>query len=293
MRNFIVLLALVLAVQSSEAQVDTLRIKIENLIKTKSATVGVSIIGNNFKDTVLMNGGKKFPMQSVFKFPIALAVLAEADKGKFTLDKKIKITEKDLLPGMSGPIRDKYPHGTTLTIAQIIEFTIEQSDNSGCDLLLKLVGGPSAVEKFLHENNFNNISIKTGEAEMQKDGNAQFSNWTMPEAMSRLLVGSFQNKNHLLSDSSYNFIWNVMRKTSTGQKRLKGQLPPGTIVAHKTGTSGTKDGITTAVNDVGVVTLPGNKHFFISVFVSNSKEKEEVNEKIISDIAKLAWDYFK
>ncbi len=85
-----------------------------------------------------------------------------------------------------------------------------------------------------------------------------------------------------------------MRETSTGSKRLKGQLPENTVVAHKTGTSGVNKitGVTAAVNDIGVVFLPNGKHFFISVFVTDSKENAEANEKIVADIGKAAWDYF-
>ena len=84
-----------------------------------------------------------------------------------------------------------------------------------------------------------------------------------------------------------------MIETSTGKNRIKGQLPEGTIVAHKTGSSGTnEEGITAAANDMGIVTLPDGKHFAISVFVTNSKENDKTNEKIISDISKAAWDYF-
>jgi beta-lactamase class A len=47
------------------------------------------------------------------------------------------------------------------------------------------------------------------------------------------------------------------------------------------------------VNDIGIVFLPNGKHFFISVFVTNSKENADTNEKIIADVAKATWDYFK
>ena len=78
------------------------------------------------------------------------------------------------------------------------------------------------------------------------------------------------------------------------KNRIKGQLPEGTIVAHKTGSSDTnEEGIIGAANDIGIVTLPNGRHFAISVFVTNSKENDETNEKIISDIAKAAWDYFQ
>jgi beta-lactamase class A len=84
-----------------------------------------------------------------------------------------------------------------------------------------------------------------------------------------------------------------MRETETGKKRLKGQLPEKTIVAHKTGSSGAnKSGLTAAVNDIGIVYLPNGQHFIISVFVTDSKEDAENNEKIIADITKVTWDYF-
>jgi beta-lactamase class A/beta-lactamase class A VEB len=70
-------------------------------------------------------------------------------------------------------------------------------------------------------------------------------------------------------------------------------VPKGTVVAHKTGWSGTnKDGVTAAVNDIGIIFLPNGQHFAISVFVTNSKEDIATNERIIADIAKVAWDYF-
>lgn len=79
-----------------------------------------------------------------------------------------------------------------------------------------------------------------------------------------------------------------------GKKAIKGKLPKGTIVAHKTGHSGqNKAGLTAAQNDIGIVFLPDGSHFYISVLVGDSVETPEVNKKIISDIAKLAWDYFK
>jgi len=78
----------------------------------------------------------------------------------------------------------------------------------------------------------------------------------------------------------------------TGAHRLKGFLPEGTVVAHKTGTSGTSNGLTRATNDVGIVTLPDGRHMAIAVFVSDSKANEAVREGVIAKIARAAWDYW-
>jgi len=277
----------------SFAQIDSLKNKIEEIIKTKDATVGVSIRGIESDESVNMNGNERFPMQSVFKFHIALAVLNQVDKGKLNLDEEIFTSKKELLPDTWSPIREAYPEGDVkLTLAEIIRYTVAQSDNNGCDILLRKIGGPKKIEKHIHKLGIKNISIKYNEEEMHKDWNAQFSNWTTPKAATDLLLKFYRG--NILTKSSFDFLWKVMVETSTGKNRIKGQLPEGTIVAHKTGSSGTNDeGITAASNDIGIVSLPNGEHFAIAVFVSNSNESEETNEKIISEISKAAWDYFQ
>lgn len=287
------LLSLITSCQDSNKKTDLLRNKIEQIVSDKQAIVGVSIIGDDGKDTVSINGNRHFPMQSVFKLHIALTVLSEIDNGRFSLEQKIKIDKKDLLPDLYSPIREEYPNGATLPISEILEYTVSASDNVGCEVLLKLIGGPKAVEEYCKENDIKDISIRFNEVEQQANWDLQFQNWTTPKAANEVLEKFYYNKNKLLSQNNYDFVWKVMRETETGKGRLKGQLPKGTIVAHKTGSSGTnKDGLTAAVNDIGIVFLPNGKHFFISVFVTNSKENAETNEKIIADITKATYDFF-
>lgn len=270
----------------------SLRKQIEQLLATKNARVGVSFSGIEKKDTLTINGSSHFPLQSVFKFPIALKVLHLVDQKKLSLDQKIYIRKSDLLPDTWSPLRDKYPDGNVkIPLAEIIRFMVSESDNNACDILLRLVGGAKTVNDYIHELGIKNIAIRYNEEEMHREWNVQFSNWTTPVATTRLLKLFYDGK--ILSAKSYDFLWKVMCETSTGKERIKGQLPTVTLVAHKTGTSGTNaQGITAAINDIGIVRLPNGNHFVISVYVSNSKENTQTNEKIISDISKLVWDYF-
>ncbi len=73
---------------------------------------------------------------------------------------------------------------------------------------------------------------------------------------------------------------------------MKGLLPAGTIVAHKTGTSGTQKGNTAATNDIGIITLPNGEHLAIVVFVSDSPANEATREGVIAKVAKALWDRF-
>ena len=164
--NSTAFLLLLITCHTAAQTTDVLRQNIQHIISTKNAEVGVSIIGNNGRDTLSINGDKHFPMQSVFKFPIALAVLSEIDNGKFSLDQKIQIEQKDLLPDLYSPIREKYPQGANLTISEILHYTVSKSDNVGCDILLRLIGGPKIVEDYFVRNNFKDISIKINEEVM-------------------------------------------------------------------------------------------------------------------------------
>ena len=277
----------------SSAQIDSLKIKIDNLIQDKNATVGVSIIANNLRDTININENLHYPMQSVFKLPVALAILSEVDKGRLNLNQKIKITSKDLLPNTWSPIREKFPNGTTMTLSEIIKYTVSQSDNNGCDILFRLIGGTAIVEKFLLRNQLSDISIKANEEDMHKEWDIQFQNWATPISLNNLLIKFYTDNGSMLSKKSAQFLWQIMTETSIGENRLKGQLVQNVIVAHKTGSSGTNDkNVTAATNDIGIILLPNGNLIYISVLVMNSLENEKTNEKIISDIAKITWDYY-
>ncbi|HWD98544.1 MAG TPA: serine hydrolase, partial [Bryobacteraceae bacterium] len=79
----------------------------------------------------------------------------------------------------------------------------------------------------------------------------------------------------------------IMERCQTGKSRIKGMLPEGTDVAHKTGSLG---GV---VNDVGVITLPnGLGHVAIAVFVKGFTKKEEDAARTIAEISRTIYDYF-
>ena len=129
---------------------------------------------------------------------------------------------------------------------------------------------------------------------MQAKWENMFENWTTPKTASEALRIFYENKNHQLSQKSYDFFWKTNKETTTGQNRIRGLLPKETIVAHKTGSSGTHKvtGITEAVNNIGIVFLPDGRYFILSVFVSQSSENMETNERIIAEIAEACYVHF-
>lgn len=272
---------------------DLLAGKILNIIKDKKMIVGVAISDTQGKDMVLINDDRRCVLQSVFKMHIALAVLSEVDNGKLSLIQNVAVKKNELLPDLWSPLREENPEGGVFTIARLIQYAVSQSDNVACDVLIRILGSPSKVEKFVKKNKIADISIKINEEVMQAKWENMYLNWTTPKATNLLLKTFLFNKEKQLSASSHNFFWRTMIETSTGKNRLKALLPEGIKIAHKTGSSGTnKEGLTAATNDVGVIYLPDGSYFFISVFVVESHENESVNERVIAEIGKAAYDFF-
>ena len=288
------LLLLLTSCKTPNTKTNLLRNEIEQIISNKSAIVGVSIIGNNGTDTISINGDKRFPMQSVFKFHIALAVLSEIDKGNLSLDQKIEIPKEKLWKGFWSPLRDENPNGGNFTIEKLIQYNLSQSDNTACDVLIRLIGTPKTVEEYIKKSGIEEIQIRFNEEEMQAKWENMFQNWTTPNAANQTMKIFFENKNNLLSKSSYDFFWKTNKETTTALGRIRGQLPEEIIVAHKSGSSGTNQEteIMDAVNNIGIVFLPDGTYFIISVFITNSQEDSKTNDKIIADIAKATYDFY-
>ncbi len=290
MKNNFSLLFLLISIFAF-AQKSDLKKEIDQITNGKNATVAVSIVGIDFPfDYNNENAKKKLPMLSVFKFHIGCATLDLVDQGKLKLDKKYLIKKEDLHEKTWSPVREKYPNGNVeLSLDEIIYYTVSMSDNNTTDFLLKIIGGTEVVQNFMNAKKVKPFQIKYNEEWMHKGIEYLYPNYTSTQSLSNLLKDFYQGK--ILSKSSTDYLYDILLKTTTGVTKLVEQLPPNTV-AHKTGSSGKHDGLTIAENDAGIVTLPNGKHYAISVFVIDSKEEENVNTKIVSDISKVTFDYF-
>ena len=132
--------------------------------------------------------------------------------------------------------------------------------------------------------------VVTTEREMARDPMAQYKNYSTPRAAVDVLK-ALQNGRGV-SPAGRALLLQDLADSTPGPQRIKGLLPPGTFVAHKTGTGGTHAGKTGATNDIGIVTLPDGRHLAIAVFVKDSTAGLVPREATIARIAKAAWDHW-
>ncbi|MBW4891562.1 class A beta-lactamase, subclass A2 [Mucilaginibacter sp. HMF5004] len=286
---FVISISIALSVRA-QSKSDSLRLRVQDIAKQANGTVGFAMMVLEGQDTLSYNGNLHLPMQSVMKFPIAITVLNAVDDGRLKLDSLIHISKSDL-PETYSPLRDKFPEGNVdVSVKELLSYMVSLSDNDACDILLKVLGGTDVVDDYMHSFGISKIAVKATEYQMAQAWDVQFTNWTTAKEMIRLL--DIAMKPNFLSKTSHAYLWQIMQATSTGPNQIKGLLPAGTMVAHKTGRSSTNDkGIAAATNDVGVITLPNGKHLAIAIFVNNSSADLVTRESVIAWISKEVYDY--
>lgn len=274
------------------AQQAKLKAEIESISKQAKGIVGIGVMDLKTKETLLVNQDHRFPMQSTFKFPLAIAVLDLVDRGKYKLDQKVRVTQAQLDPKTHSPMYDKHRNEDfDITIGELISYSVSESDNNACDILFELAGGTKKVNDYIHSLGVKDIAIVATEKEMKAGWDIQYTNYARPSAYLQLLQIAYERKK--LSKASHDFLWKVLLEGPTGMKRIKGLLPKGTEVAHKTGTSMTNaNGITAATNDVGIMKLPNGKDIAVVVFVSDAAADSDTRERVIAEIARAAFNYY-
>ena len=285
-------LIILLAISSSIfGQKQELIQSIHQVIEGKAATVGVAVIYDN-SDTLVIHNEHKYPLMSVFKFPQALALLDYMDKNSIDLDAQVFIDKSDLRENTYSPMRDKYPNGDFLiSLKELIEYSVSQSDNNASDWLFDKMLGPYVTTMYLRNLGLYDFEIVDTERELEISFDKQYANWISPLEAARLL--DVYKSTNLLSPKYKDFLDRALIETSTGLDKIKGLLPSEVVVAHKTGMSSRNDlGLKAADNDIAIVFLPNGKSFSIAVLITNSTEDNKTNAQIIAEISKLVYDYY-
>jgi beta-lactamase class A len=294
MRRIFLCLLLVFLMSESFSQYSDVFNSISTFVRSRDLVIGFAARDMETGITVMYNEHEFFPMQSVYKFHLALYVYDLVDRGKLSPDQNIFVGKSDLLPDTWSPLRDMYSSGNiSLPLKELLKYTVSESDNNACDILFRLVGGPGKVQKFINRSGIMDVNIVSDEAHMHRTWDEQYKNRTTPLSALHLLSSFHTGK--LLKSDSYVSLLTMMTETTTGMSRIRGLLPSDVIVSHKTGTGGVgPDGKISAVNDIGLITFTDGSTIAIAVFIKDSKLQYEENERIIAELAiYISWFFGK
>lgn len=247
------------------------------------AHIGVTAIHLETGRRVSVRGDERFPMGSVYKVPIGIAVLKLVDAGKLTLEQQVTIEPKDFAGGWS-PLRDEAKgKAVTRTVAELLELMVSLSDNTASDALLALVGGPRvASTKEVRVDR----SEKQIHLDIDKHGAEAYTrdvrDTATPDAMAHLLAALWRNRIGL-SKRSHALLLKHMTDSPTGKNKLRAAAPKGWVVAHKSGM------MPRTSNDVGILTSPdGKQHIVIAVFATRATSDYAEIDADVASAARVA-----
>ena len=272
-------------------QMSELENRIDSLLNGKKATVGIAVWTDK-GDMLRYNDHVHFPLLSVFKFHVALAVLDKMDKQSISLDSIVSIKASQMLPNTYSPLRKKFPdQDFTITLRELMQYSISQSDNNACDILFRVFGGPAATDEYLRSMGLRDFAIEATEDDMHRDLADCYRNWTTPLEAVRLLEWLVSGK---AAKGAYrDFIEQTMISCQTGRDRLPAPLAvTKAVIGHKTGTGDRNGkGQIIGTNDIGFVFLPDGRRYSIAVLVRDSEESEQATARIIADVSEAVYRY--
>lgn len=281
--------------QSAEAR---LMAEFARFATLTDGTVGIAVRDLGTGETLAYNGDTLFPMASTYKVAVAAKILSLLDAGSLSLEEK--------LPRLGRPV----------PVRTLLEMSLTLSDNEATDALVARAGGPQAVNDWVHAAGIKGLRVdsntrdllarakvpgtgfgdeaamESGLSSAQRDArdmpNIGFAadprDTATPRAMDDLLGAIRQGR--VLRPQTSALMLSIMERCRTGKARLRAMLPPGTRIAHKTGT------LNGLGNDTGIVTLPDGRMFVITVFVMKDHRGHEMRDRIMAEAARAAYDYF-
>lgn len=291
----------------AEPTLAMLQSKLEAQARSGSARIGLAAIDIATGTMVSVNGAQRFPMASTVKVAIAAAFLHEVQEGRRSLSAYYSLSpaQRRLASGL-GNMR---AHGRSLSGAELLDLMLTRSDNTAADILLGTIGGTGKLDAWLTNAGINGQRVDRSIAELLRDhetkkrirvGRGRHRHWltvsvpraapagdkrdsSTPEAMVALLA-KLRN-GELLDRERTAYLFDVMARCRTGPGRIRGMLPPGTPVAHKTGTM---NGIT---DDVGVIDLPNGHQLAVAIFETGGGGKRAHDRKI-AELSRILYDHF-
>jgi beta-lactamase class A len=266
-----------------------LSIQIARIAAQAHARVGVSCSLPGHDLDCNFHSDETFPMQSVYKLPIVMATLHAVEQGHLTLNQPVRFLPSDLIaPDQYSRLRDEHPRGNVdVPLEELLRLAVSESDGVASDILLRTLGGPTAADTYVRSLGITGIHIVDTEKTLGREVKLEDRDSAQPRALVALL--------RLLADRSplspehTRLLLGWMTASHTGDRRIRALLPSGTVIADKTGTSGTARNFTNATNDVGLITLPDGQKLAIAVMVADSAAPAAVREHVIAQISQTIY----
>lgn len=263
--------------------------------------IGVYAVDLTNGEEVAVLADQRFPMASTSKVAIAATFLAGVDQGRWSISSEFPL----LVPVRSARFStDRAPvrEGNYVPAHELISLMISKSCNSCTDALLRVVGGPQAVNAWMRQAGIEDFELSRDIATLVRDdGEYDPVSWidprdsASPRAMGQLLAGIYQGQWH--SPRSRALLIGAMEETTTGRRRMSAVLPASASLAHKTGT------LSRTASDIGIFRTRDGRAIAVAIYVTgqsssladesrNKQTARRLRDERIAAITRALYDGF-
>ncbi|MBV7258338.1 serine hydrolase [Erythrobacter crassostreae] len=263
--------------------------------------IGVYAIDLGTGKEISVLGDQRFPMASTSKVAVAAAFLDGVDQGKWKLSDEFPLmipVKSKKYSSTRAPVRT----GNYVPAWELISLMISKSCNSCTDALLRVVGGPEAVNDWMGNAGFQDFQLSRDIATLVRDdGEYDPVEWidprdsASPRTMGLLVAGIYQGR--WLSPQSRGLLMAALEETTTGRNRMNAVLPDSAQLAHKTGT------LSRTASDIGVFRLPDGRAVAAAIYVTgqsanlvdearNKRTARKMRDARIAEITRALYNGF-
>ncbi|MFE0386363.1 class A beta-lactamase [Streptomyces bungoensis] len=253
--------------------------RLKDLEQRHAARLGVYARDTATGRTVRYRAHERFPICSVFKTLAAAAVLRDLDRDGEFLARRLRHTEQDVRDSGYAPVTGRPENlAAGMAVAELCAAAIRHSDNAAANLLLRELGGPTAITRFCRSIGDRTTRLDRWEPDLNSAEPRRATDTTSPSAVgrtyARLVLGT------ALAPRDRERLTGWLLGNTTGGERLRAGLPSGWTVADKTGT-----GRYGTANDVGVVRPPGRAPLVLSVLTTRHEPDASPDSALIAETA--------
>lgn len=241
--------------------------------------LGVAILETNSQRRVLYRADERFMMCSTFKLLLVGAILARVDHGVEQLGRRIVFGPEALVS--YAPITSPHVGVPGMTVAELCRAAITVSDGVAANLLLRSLGGPSALTAYARQLGDPKTRLDRYEPEMNRPTPDHVSDTTTPLAMlgdlRTLMLGD------ALSDASRRQLIEWLCASNTGEDLLRAGIPVGWRAGDKTGHGNG------AINDVAIIWPPQRKPLLISAYYRGTTADDDTRPSaLFAEVGRIA-----
>jgi beta-lactamase class A len=247
-------------------------------------TIAVAYYDLDRGTTFLRNERETFHAASTMKVPVMLGVFEAVSRGTMRLDQPVRV-ENDFVSILDGShyaleAREDSDAelydlaGTDVTLEELVRRMIVRSSNLGTNLVIELIGAPN-VMRLMKQIGANDIQVLRG-VEDDKAYHAGMNNTTT--AYDLMLIFRALAEKRVISPNASEKMLEILLAQEHNDGIPAG-LPPGTRVAHKTGS------ITEISHDAGLIIEPDGKRYVLVVLTRGFKKGDDA-DRVIADVAR-------